>query len=345
MEEELMRRSPQVLVGILAAGAAAGGVALAATPPTVHTGGTSRVSQTAAVLHGTVNPNRVHATYSFQFGPTTAYGSGSPARSAGSGARPVAVAAAATHLIPGTVYHYRLVAISRSGLSAGADRTFRTAGHPPPGVTTGPVTVLSASGADLTGAINPMGQATTWYFQWGTLGSLSQQTVPQTLRASNATQSVAWSLQGLLHPGTVYQYRLVGLHQGSAISVAASSIFMTYPARRPYPRVTAATRPRHRHLYPFVFTTTGAIGAPSSIPAQFACTGAVAIRFLRKHRLVRRTVVPVEPNCTFAGSTTFLHLPGGRRAHPPVHLRVVVRFLSTAYLAPNRTRVEVVTLG
>jgi hypothetical protein len=344
VEEEMMRRRLQVLVGIVAAGAVAGGAALAASAPTAVTGGTSAVGQTTAVLHGTVNPSGSATTYYFQWGLTAAYTANSAPQSAGSGTKAIAVRATATPLTPGTTYHYRVSATSQFGTVVGADRTFRTAGHPPAVVTTGPVTDLSASGADLTGTINPSGQATTWYFQWGNLNGLSQQTAPQTLRAGSAPQSVAWSLQGLLNAGTIYQYRLVAVHQGSAATDGTSALFMTYPSQRPYARVSAATRPRHRHRRPYVFTTRGSI-SPAWIPAQYGCAGEVAVRFFDGNRRVRQTLAPVQANCIFSTTTTFRRRPGGKSANPPVRLSVVVRFLSNAYLAPTSARLEHVTVG
>ena len=335
-----MRRKLLVLVAIFAVSAVLTGGALAAAAPTVATRGTSAVHQTSAVLHGTVNPNRSPTLYYFQWGPTTAYGVNGPVKSAGRGPRTLAVQETAGGLTPGTVYHYHLVAVGPAGTSIGSDRTFRTAGHPPALVLSTPVTALSSSGALLTGAVNPEGQATTWYFQWGSLSSLSQQTVPQTLGPARTPLTVTWSLAGLLAPATLYQYRLVAVHAGSATAVSNTQVFMTYPAVRPYPRVTVATSPRHRLRLPWDFQTSGVVVGPSWLPAQFACTGGVAIWFFHGRR-AKSTIAPVQPNCTFSAVTAFSIL-GGRR---PVHLRVVVRYLSSPYLAPSIPRVQTVTVG
>lgn len=340
-----MRRTLKALIGVIVVGATVVGVASAATSPSVITGGTSGVHQTSANLHGTVNPNGASTTYYFQFGLTTAYGTSGAMRSAGSGTTAVAASETASHLTPGTTYHYRLVATNKSGTSLGADRTFRTAGHQPPQVTTGSVAALSDSGATLTGTVNPSGQSTTWYFQWGNLGSLSQQTAAEALAAGSKTEPVASSLAGLLHPGTLYQYRLVAVHQGSAHSYGTTATFMTYPSRRPYAHVGARTRPRKTQRRPYLFTTSGTISGPSWIPARYACAGKVAVRFFMGNRRVRNKLVPVGPNCTFAAETVFQRLPRGRRVHAPLRLRVVVKFLSTAYLAPASARIEHVTLG
>jgi hypothetical protein len=57
------------------------------------------------------------------------------------------------------------------------------------------------------------------------------------------------------------------------------------------------------------------------------------------------TLAGVQPNCTFGARTVFTRLPGRGKVHPPVHLRVVIRYVSTPYLATNRARYEHVTLG
>lgn len=336
-----MRLKLQALVALTVVTAMFGGVALAAARPSAHTGGTSSVTDTSATLHGTVNPNGASTYYYFVWGRTTAYGSRGPTRSAGGGTTTVLVQESADQLTPGATYHYRLIASNSSGTSLGADRTF-TAGRPSPTVTTGAATQLSSAGTILTGTVNPNGESTSWYFEWGTLQSLSQQTAPQTLRPGTTPQSVSWSLQGLLSAGTVYQYRLVATHAKGVKSYGDTAIFMTYPAVRPYSHVTQTTRPHHAHSRPYVFTTTGTVRGPDWIPAQFACRGQVTIRFYRGHHQVRYMTAPVRSNCSFSRQTVFNHAPGGRT---PVQLRVVVHFVSTNYLARNHGTTRYVTLG
>jgi hypothetical protein len=339
-----MRRNLVVAGVVLGLGATLGGVAVAASSPAVVTGGTSSVGQTTAELHGTVNPNGSSTTYFFQWGLTNGYGDAGKPLAAGNGTEAVAARESASGLTPGTTYHYRLIATNQYGTSAGADRTFRTAGHPPPGTSTGPATGLSTTGATLTGAVNPSGGTTTWWFEWGgTTGGYTQQTVHQTFPSKTSPGNVAASLSGLLAPGTIYHYRLVASHSGSATSYGADATFMTYPSPRPVPAVTATTRPRRRAYQPYILTTSGNVAGPSWIPAQYACQGNVTIRFFRGLRQVRFTLAGVQPTCTFSAQTLFPHLP--RHSRPPVHLRVVVRFVSTPYLSTNRAGYEHVTLG
>jgi hypothetical protein len=336
-----MRRKFQVLAAVVMGSAILAGAAGAATSPSVVTGGTSSVKQTSATLHGTVNPNGSSTTYFFQWGPTNGYGDTGRTFSAGNGTTAKSVADGVGGLTPGTTYHYRLVATNQFGTTTGADRTFTTAGPPPPGVATGPATALSATGATLTGTVNPSHATTSWWFNWGSSTSYTQQTVHQTLSSTTTPQNVAASLQGLLAAGTIYHYQLVASHSGST-TYGSDGTFMTYPGRRPIPQITASIHPRRVHQAPYAFTTTGVVGS-TWIPQQYACQGNVTIRFFRGLRQVGFTLAGVQPNCTFSGQSVFSSLP--RHTQAPVHLRVVIRFISTPYLAGNRARYQHVTLG
>ncbi len=93
--------------------------------PTATTGSATVATGTTATLNGSVNPNGVASSYYFEYGPTANYGSQTAPQSAGAGTSPVGVSGNLSGLTPGTVYHYRLVAVGPgSGVSTGADATF-----------------------------------------------------------------------------------------------------------------------------------------------------------------------------------------------------------------------------
>lgn len=80
-----------------------------------------------ATLNGTVNPQGVSTTVTFRYGTTTAYGStvnvtGSPF----TGTSVTNVSAALTGLLPGTLYHYQILAANSTDSTTGADMTFTT---------------------------------------------------------------------------------------------------------------------------------------------------------------------------------------------------------------------------
>jgi hypothetical protein len=93
-----------------------------------------------------VDPDSEATTYHFDWGETTAYGQRIPGADAsvGSGSSQFALTQVLTGLLPGTVYHYRLVASNCSGClvgtSDGEDMSFTTESATSPGQATGPVT-------------------------------------------------------------------------------------------------------------------------------------------------------------------------------------------------------------
>jgi phosphodiesterase/alkaline phosphatase D-like protein len=337
-----MKRTLALLVTSIALVAAA--VAVAASSPAVTTGTHSHVTDTGAVLHGTVNPNGSATTYYFQWGLTTAYGVQSVAHSAGHGTRAVSVSAPATGLIPGTAYHYRLVATNAAGTTVGADRTLTSAGNPPPVVATGPASLLGKNSATVTAVISPNKQDTTYYFQYGTSATYGSQTVAATVPAGTVPVTVSASLQGL-EARTIFHYRIVALHGNTAPQPGADATFMTLPRHRPVPSITARTTPSHDGHKPFVFTTSGQIKGPKFIPAIYDCRGNVTVKFLLGGRRIGSTLLPLQPNCKFTGQTVFNHLPHHGNLPRPVRLTVVVRYAGNGYLTPRKASAETVSEG
>ncbi|MGA9117022.1 MAG: choice-of-anchor J domain-containing protein [Bacteroidota bacterium] len=94
--------------------------------PTVVTSPAYGISTTGAILNGSVNPNGLATTYTYEYGLTTSYGSTVGPTSVGSGTSPVTVPEPISGLDPGTLYHFRLKAQNSLGTTLGDDRTFTT---------------------------------------------------------------------------------------------------------------------------------------------------------------------------------------------------------------------------
>jgi hypothetical protein len=92
-------------------------------PPTVSTGPSEDVTQTSAVITATVEPHGLVSAYNFEVGGTPAYGSAIPGIVPGEAET---VRLLLTNLVPGTTYHYRLVAESQGGTGTGEDQAFTT---------------------------------------------------------------------------------------------------------------------------------------------------------------------------------------------------------------------------
>jgi hypothetical protein len=199
------------------------------TAPEVGGESVSNVSQFAAVVHASIEPGEVPTTYSFAYGPTSAYGSAAPIPDV---SLPVVrgqntVSETLTGLQAGTTYHYAVVASSPAGTFTGPDRTFATPSIPVPVVSTQGAGGVTVGQATLSGVVDPQGWDTTYSFQYGTstaYGS-SWPTVPVDLGDLTGGQPVSVIVQNLL-PGTTYHYRLVATSSGGT-SYGADATFTT----------------------------------------------------------------------------------------------------------------------
>jgi plastocyanin len=175
-------------------------------PPTPTTGTASDVGGTRATLAGSVNPGGHATTYFFEYGTSAAYGSKTGVQNAGSGTGAVSVSASLTGLSPETEYHFKLVAENSSGEVSGVDRTLTTFG--PPLATTGQAGSVSDAAATLQGTVNPHGEPTKYFFEYGTSSALGQKT--SEVAAGEGTGSVPASavLTGLSSE-TTYHFQVV----------------------------------------------------------------------------------------------------------------------------------------
>lgn len=337
-----MNRKVKLLGASLLAGGVIAGVAYGASSPTVATGPTSKITTSSAQLHGSINPNGAPTTYQFEWGLTNQYGLSSATKTV-RGTKNVSVKVTAAHLLPGTVYHYRLVAKNRFGTTAGSDRRFKTAGNPPPAAATGPATNVGANSVTVTGVVNPHGAKTTWVFQWG-VTPYQYQTFGGTLPAGNSPLIVAQTLTGL-QAGALFHYRIVAYHGSAIVATGTDGTFITKPVPRPRPHISAKTRPGRDSKKPFAFTTSGKVSGAARFPAALNCTGDVTVKFTLGRRTVASSVIPLKPDCTFSTLTTFRRMPGHGRRPSHERLKVHISFGGNGYVARGRARTESVRLG
>jgi hypothetical protein len=337
-----MKRKLELSAATLVAAAIMTGVAIGATSPAVVTGSVTSITDSTADLHGTVNPEGSATTYHFEWGLTATYGlAPSPTHSAGSGTKPVSVGTIPSGLIPGTTYHYTVVASNRFGTSVGRDRTFTTAGHPPAVVVTGPPFVVGHAFAIVTGNINPEREATQWVFQYGTSSSYDRQTYPAgSLPASSATLGVHMTINGL-SDGTPFHYRLVAIHGTTIVSYGGDQVFITQPFPRPLPTLHINASPRRARAKPYLYTITGTVVPPAKFPPAWSCNGTVAVRFIFRHQTRGLALATVQPNCTFSTQFQFHRLIGKHSTR----LRLGIRFRGNAYIDSKSAPAQYVRLG
>jgi phosphodiesterase/alkaline phosphatase D-like protein len=323
--------------------------------PAAATGASKSVGGTSASLAGTVNPEGQATTYYFQYGTTTAYGTDTGSRAAGNGTMSVAAAAALASLTPNTTYHYRIVATNGSGTTVGADRHFTTAARPP-GVSTGAVRSASASSATLTGSIDPRGQSTVYYFEYGTTAGYGSRTPSASAGAADKTTRVSATI-GALAPNTTYHYRIVAVN-GSGTSAGADRTFKTAAPSS----VTLSASPamlRFGGATRLTGTVRGAERAHTTVTLQRASS--------RAGPFLQTGVTRTAANGTFAftalpGSRTYFRVIAGVATSPTVlvtvHFRIAlfvsrrhprrghrVRFHGTVHPARNGLRVLIQRLG
>ncbi|HEY7630807.1 MAG TPA: choice-of-anchor Q domain-containing protein, partial [Thermoleophilaceae bacterium] len=77
-------------------------------PPSPTTGTASAIKSKGATLGGSLIPSLRAASFHFEYGKTTTYGSQTPAQTAGGSLSAVGVTAPISGLKPGTTYHFRL---------------------------------------------------------------------------------------------------------------------------------------------------------------------------------------------------------------------------------------------
>jgi hypothetical protein len=125
------------------------GVAMAADP-TVQTlpADATLITDSYALISGTLNPNGTDVAYRFEWGRTTNYGHTTPVTSAGNGKADVPVDISLDTLKPNTTYHYRLVVLNAAAKTwDGGDQSFTT------------TSALGLTFASLKAKVNKAGQA------------------------------------------------------------------------------------------------------------------------------------------------------------------------------------------
>jgi hypothetical protein len=303
-------------------------VATAATlaAPTAITGPVSAVGGTTATLNGTVNPAGLATDWWFEYGITTSYGSKTATTAAGSGTANASVSRALTGLAPSTTYHYRLVAKSSGGTTNGADGLFTTAS--PPTAVTGAASGVGPTSATVGGTVNPNGQSTTWWVEYGTTTSYGSKTAVQDAGAGTSSKAVTTSLSGL-GAGRTYHFRLVA-QSSAGTTNGLDATFVT--AEPPVATTSAAgsiastsvklngrVDPNGRSTtYLFEYGTTTSYGSKTSSSSAGSGTTSVA---------VSKTVNGLKPGTLYhfrlvatsdAGSSTGADLTFTTQAPPAV---------------------------
>jgi PKD repeat protein len=182
--------------------------------PAAQTGGATALSSQGATVGGTINPENQTVSYSFDYGTSPdSLRHSTPSTAGPGGQTATSVSATLSGLSPATTYYYQLVITTGGSTYKGSVASFTTTASSgttqTPVAATGSAARIGATGALLTGTVNPGGAAPVNYrFSYGTsASSLSTSTSWSAHRGGRTASPVNATVAGL-RPGTTYYVEL-----------------------------------------------------------------------------------------------------------------------------------------
>jgi hypothetical protein len=211
----------------------------------VTTGPAINVTGFGATLLGTITPAGSPATVWVEWGSNASLSDGvaTPPQYITTTQGTVPVSFSLIGLYPGATYYYRVVGLSTTGSTAfGAILSFTTTGG---GVLLGPeATTLAAQPvrpdtAVANGIVNPNGEVTDAWFEWGTDPSFTVYSTTGARSVGSGTDPVAIAELLLpLVPGTTYYVRVVAASTAGTVRGDVVSFIATTTPAGPPPVVT-----------------------------------------------------------------------------------------------------------
>ena len=187
-----------------------------------------------------------------------------------------------------------------------------------PAVSTGNATAITPTSATVKGTVNPEGQPTTYYFEYGTTTSYGSQTPMTSAGAASAAANVAAPIASLA-PNTTHHYRLVATN-ASGTALGSDVSFKT-----PKPPVPVVATGQARNViqtsatlagtvnpegeatsYVFQYGTSTAYGSQTPTASAGSGTGSVA---------VSAAIGPLAPNTTYHYRLVATSVNGTTRGH------------------------------
>ena len=178
--------------------------------PTSNAINASNITINSATVTGSVNPNFLSTTVTFEYGLSPDYGSTITALESpvsGDLGENVTVKADLSGLAPGKTYHFRIKAENSLGITYSSSLTFSTLGQVPT-VLTPTTTNLKVNTVTLNGSVNANYLSTTVTFEWGTTTDYGNIIIPaQSPNNGSSPILVTVDLNGL-ESVTTYNFRI-----------------------------------------------------------------------------------------------------------------------------------------
>jgi hypothetical protein len=246
-------------------------------PPTIYEASVPHVGQRSATFVVALDPHGLDTHDHFEYGPTSGYGSTTPAADLGAEGEYLVDQPEVTGLELGTTYHYRVVVSNSEGTVDGPDQTFATS--PAEQIADVGVTEITGSSAKLSGEVNDFEVPATYHFEYGTTSTYGSSTPSTALQAAEYQQPVSATLSGLA-AGTTYHLRLVaesaaGTTYGPDVAFTTESATVpahVLPDGRGYEKVTPADN-ADGDVYQDVPLDLGSEGGYTELPFLVAPSG------------------------------------------------------------------------
>lgn len=170
------------------------------------------IGETSASLKADINPNGNTTAAFFEYGISVASLRNTPSQAVGSDSVIREVRQFVTGLTCDTTFQFRTVATNAAGKTEGTFQTFMTTACPPvgapPQVTTQPAIEFGPTSANLKASINPNGNSTDAFFEYGVTSSLFTSTGAEQIGSATVILGFSQFLTGLTCD-TLYYYRAV----------------------------------------------------------------------------------------------------------------------------------------
>jgi plastocyanin len=234
--------------------------------PEAATEATGETTQTSATLHGSLKPEGNAIEYRFEYGTASVSEHSTPTLALGSEDFTAhAVSGTVSGLAAETTYKVRLVLLYGEAHTPveGTERELKTLAPIAPVLKASAPSPVSETAATLKGTVDPEGEATEYFFEYGPSEAELAPLPPVTLPADSSSHSVSASVSGLL-PGHEYSYRLFAKNGTGQSEVTGT--FTTAPPPPPPPSSSTPT-PLPPSQAPIIPLLTGP--APTEIAAPF----------------------------------------------------------------------------
>jgi DNA-binding beta-propeller fold protein YncE len=256
--------------------------------PTATIEPATMITASEAILHGTINPvesvpDAIETIYRLQYSTNETEWNTVAEAKIPAGTSSVQVSGTATGLLPGTLYHTRLVAEREfaAGTVISTTEPFQTLTEQPI-ISDESFSNVSSNSATVTAQIDGGGLPTTYRVEYGTTTAYGSETTSETLATGGGSVPATVRLIGL-QPNTEYHFRIIAANRdGSMVSPTdirfqtLTTVIQGLPDGRVYEMVTPVENQDADVWVPeafsYTFMTLGE-GFETMLPFQVAADG------------------------------------------------------------------------